>query len=145
MRRNAFALLLAGLISAWQGCSVDLAQTAPPAQKPVRDVAREERGEVVTVRDTKIDLRTGRGAPLRTSTPPIGIGPFGVPIPINIGGEKKVEAPAEEITVRLKSGTTIAVVQELSSPPFAPGEQVKVLFEKVDDPGTSARMQVVRD
>lgn len=138
------ALAFALLAATCGGCAVNVAQTAPPSSKPIRDIGREEPGEVVTVRDTKIDLRTGRGAPLRTAAP-LGVGPFGVAVPINIGGEKKVEAPAEEITVRLKSGKMIAIVQELSSPPFAPGERVKVIYERVDEPGTTPRMQVVRE
>ena len=142
MRVTILALACAGLAT---GCAVDLAQTAPPPQRPIRDVAREDRGEVVTVRDTKLDLRTGRGAPLRTSTPPVGVGPFGVALPINIGGEKKVEVPAEEVTVRVNTGKMVAIVQELSSPPFAPGERVRVVVEQVDEPGTTPRMQVVRD
>ena len=64
---------------------------------------------------------------------------------VTLGGEKKVEVPAEEITVRLASGRTVGIVQELSSPPFAPGERVRVQYEKVDEPGTTPRMRVVRD
>ena len=144
MRSNVIGLLVAGVAMMCGGCSVDLAQTRPPPQKPLREIAREDRGEVMTVRDTKIDLRTGRAAPLRTSTP--GVGPFGVGrMPVTIGGEKKVEAPAEEITVRLKTGKMIAIVQELSSPPFAPGELVRVQYERTDDPGETPRMRVVRD
>jgi hypothetical protein len=146
MRSGVGLLWLIGatLAGATSGCGIHLAQTPPPPMKPIRDVAREEKGEVLNVRDTKLDLSTGRGAPLRTSAP-VGVGPFGVPVPITIGGEKKKEVPAEEITVRLASGRMIAIVQELSSPPFAPGERVRVLFEQVDDPGTTPRMQVVRD
>ena len=131
------------LVAALAGCHV--AQTRPPPVKPISDVAREERGEILTVRDTKIDLSTGRAAPLRTSVPVAGIGPFGVRLPASIGGEKKVEVPAEEMTIQLRSGKLISVVQELSSPPFAPGEIVRVQYERVDDPRTPARMQVVRD
>lgn len=143
MRAKAWAAGLVLVVAATGGCHV--AQTPPPPVKPLREIAREDRGEILTVRDTKIDLSTGRVAPLSTSTPPVGIGPFGVGVPVTIGGEKKVEVPAEEMTIRLASGKLISVVQELSSPPFAPGERVRVQVERVDDPATMPRMQVVRD
>ncbi|MES2696212.1 MAG: hypothetical protein V4773_22260 [Verrucomicrobiota bacterium] len=66
-------------------------------------------------------------------------------LPVNIGGEKKIEVPAEELTVRLPTGRMIAVVQPLSDPPFAPGVRVKVIYEKVDDPKDPQRIQVVRE
>lgn len=136
--------LLVGLAASWSGCAINVAQTAPPPIKPLRDVAREDRGEIVTVRDTMIDLRTGRAAPLRTAAP-LGVGPFGIAVPVAIGGEKKVETRAEEMTIRLNSGKLISIVQPLSSPPFAPGERVRVQYERVDEPGTTPRMQVVRE
>jgi hypothetical protein len=142
MRAHVLAAGIGLVVGGLGGCAI--AQTPPPPVKPLREIAREERGEILTVRDTKIDLSTGRQAPLRTSTPPVGVGPFGVRVPISIGGEKKVEVPAEEMTIQLASGRLISIVQELSSPPFAPGERVRVQYERVDDPGTPPRMQVVR-
>jgi hypothetical protein len=142
--RLAPALLLAaGALLA--GCGgVNLAQSRPPPRKPVTDIAREERGEIVTVRDTQIDLSTGRGRSIGMSTPPVGIGPIGMRVPVTLGGEKRVDAPAEEITVRLANGKLIAIVQELSTPPLAPGERVRVLHERSDDRGGTGRIQVVR-
>lgn len=129
------------LLLALTGCGgVNLASTPPPAYQPIRDVARTERGVIMTVRDTKLDLRTGRGAPIQTSTPGI----LGVGLPVGIGGEKKVEVPAEEITVKLASGKMVGVVQPLSNPPFAVGMRVEVVYEKVDDPRDAARMEVRR-
>ncbi len=145
MRRLVAALVVGAAGLGATGCAINVAQTAPPAIKPLREVAREERGEILTVRDTTIDLRTGRQAPLRTQTPGVGIGPFGVSLPVNIGGEKKVEARAEEMTIRLASGKLISVVQPLSSPPFAPGERVRVQYGPKDEPGSEPQMQVVRD
>ncbi len=145
MRANGLkvAVLLAPM--AWLGgCAI--AQSVPPPTRPLREIAREDRGEIVTVRDTLIDLRTGMGRAISTSGPAVPVGPVGVRLPITIGGEKKVEVPGEEMTIRLASGKLISVVQELSSPPFAPGVRVRVQYERVDDPGTrTARIQVVRE
>ena len=143
MRRVRAIFSAALVVLGTAGCGIHLAQTAPPRTRPLTEVAREEKGEVMVVRDTKLDLRTGRGAPIGMAAP-VGVGPFGVPVPVTLGGEKKVEVPAEEITVRLANGRMVAIVQELSSPPFAPGEQVRVQYEAVDEPGTTPRMKVIR-
>ena len=127
------------------GCGgVQLAQSRPPPRKPVTDIAREERGEIITVRDTQLDLSTGRGRSVGASSPAIPVGPVGIRVPVTIGGEKRVDVPAEEITVRLASGKLIAIVQELSSPPLAPGERVRVLHERTDDGSGPGRIQIVR-
>ncbi len=128
------------------GCGgINVAQSRPPPRKPVTDIAREERGEIVTVRDTTIDLSTGRVRSLGVGAPVIPIGPIGVPVPVRIGGEKRVEVPAEEITVRLPGGKLISVAQELSSPPLAPGERVRVLYERTEDGSGQGRIQIVRE
>lgn len=148
MRRSGLKFAFAfGAIALLGGCTgVHVGQARPPGTRPLREVAREERGVVVTVRDTQLDLRTGMARGVRTSSPTIPVfGPIGMRVPITVGGEKRVEVPAEEITVRLASGKTIAIVQELSSPPFAPGERVRVQHEKVEDGTTAARIQVVRE
>lgn len=135
--------LVLGSLAMLGGCAIG--QAVPPPTRPLREIAREDRGEIVTVRDTLIDLRTGMGRAISTRGPAVPVGPIGVRLPITIGGEKKVEVPGEEMTVRLSNGKLISVVQELSSPPFAPGVRVRVLYERVDDPSTHARMQVVRE
>jgi hypothetical protein len=125
------------------GCAV--AQTRPPPPPPIRDVASEERGEIVSVQDTRIDLSRGTNSGLRTSTPAVPVGPVGVRVPVTIGGEKRVEVAGEEITVRLASGKLITLVQALSTPPLAPGERVRVLHERVAESGGRGRVQVVRE
>ncbi|MDP3072058.1 MAG: hypothetical protein Q8N18_17330 [Opitutaceae bacterium] len=128
------------------GCTgINLAQSRPPPRKPVTDIARQERGEVVTVHDTTLDLSTGRGRSIGMHAPAVPIGPVAVRVPVSVGGEKRVDVPAEEITVRLSTGKLIAVVQELSSPPFAPGERVRVLYERTDEQGGTGRIQIVRE
>lgn len=145
MRSVRYVFLTLPALAALTGCGgINLASTPPPPPAPIREVARTERGVIMTVRDTKLDLRTGRPAAIQTSTPGVGVGPFGVALPVGIGGEKKVEVPAEEITVKLGSGKMIGVVQPLSSPPFAVGMRVDVVYEKVDDPRDAARMEVRR-
>src|SRR5687768_17095885 len=81
------------------GCAI--AQSPPPKPRPFGEIAREERGEIITVRDTRIDLRTGMGRAMQAHTPRIPVGPVAVGLPVTIGGEKRVEVPGEEITVRL--------------------------------------------
>ncbi|HUR60668.1 MAG TPA: hypothetical protein VM029_23305 [Opitutaceae bacterium] len=135
------AMVLSGM--GLGGCAV--AQSTPPHQRPLRDIVREEPAEVVTVRDTMIDLRTGMGRAVRASTPRIPLGPVAVGVPVTIGGEKRLDVPGEEITVRLSTGKMIMIVQELSSPPFAPGERVRVQYERASDAGSAGRMAVVRE
>jgi hypothetical protein len=136
---SAVTLSMAALAG---GCSV--AQTTPPKPRPFGEIAREEKGEVIGVRDTRIDLSTGRARSLTTHSPAIPVGPLGVRVPVSIGGEKKVEVPGEEITVKLPSGKLVLIVQELSNPPFAPGERVRVLYERPDDLNGEARTRVER-
>ncbi|MBL9189221.1 MAG: hypothetical protein JNK23_17195 [Opitutaceae bacterium] len=148
MHRRVAAKLAFALVagSTFAGCTgIQLAQSRPPPRPPVTDIARQERGEVITVRDTTIDLSTGRGRSVGMHSPAVPIGPVAVRVPVSVGGEKRVDAPAEEITVRLSTGKLMAVVQELSSPPFAPGERVRVLYERTDDQGGTGRIQIVRE
>lgn len=142
--RFAGALALAAALAVLPGgCAIG--QSRPPSTRPLGEIAREERGEILAVRDTRIDLSTGQGNRIRASTPAVGVGPLAVRVPVTVGGEKRVEAPAEEITVQLASGKLMAVVQELSSPPFAPGERVRVLYERPNDITGEARQRVVRE
>ena len=135
--------LAVGALALLSGCAV--AQSTPPKPRPFGEIAREEPGQVVTVRDTRIDLRTGMGRAMQARTPHIPVGPVGVALPVTIGGEKRVEVPGEEITVRLVDGKMIMIVQELSSPPFAPGERVRVLYERRHELTGEARTRVVRE
>lgn len=124
------------------GCSV--AQTTPAAERPFGEVASEERGVVAAVHDTTLDLRTGRVRGLQTQLPTIPMGPVAVALPVTIGGEKRQDVPGEEITVRLPSGKLVLVVQERGQPPFAPGEEVKILHEKPNYISGESRTRVVR-
>jgi hypothetical protein len=141
------ALMFASL-TAFSGCAIPaipVAQSTPPPPRPLGEIVREERGEVISVSDTRIDLSTGKVNSLSTRTPAIPAGPIGLRVPIKLGGEKRVEVPAEQITVQLANGKMISVVQELSSPPFAPGERVRVLHEKPSDVNGQGRTRIVRE
>jgi hypothetical protein len=135
--------VLATSLGVLGGCAV--AQSAPPKPRPFGEIAREEPAEVVTVRDTRIDLRTGMGRAMQAHTPRVPVGPVAVGLPVTIGGEKRVEVPGEEITVRLASGKMILVVQELSSPAIAPGERVRVLYERKHEVSGESRTRIVRE
>jgi hypothetical protein len=136
----AGTLAAAAVIS---GCA--MAQTIPSQLPPFGKIEREEKGEVVSVHDTRIDLSTGTGRSVTAHAPAIPVGPIGVRVPVTLGGEKKVKIPGEEITVKLASGKLILVVQELSSPPFAPGERVRVLYEEPEDLHGVSRTRVERE
>jgi hypothetical protein len=58
---------------------------------------------------------------------PLGI--FRVPVKVPLG-PRAPEVPGEEITVRLKHGGSMVIVQERSSPPLAIGEPVRVIRER---------------
>ena len=144
MRPYCVALILgATVVSVLGGCAV--AQTRPPPPRPITDIAREERGEIISVHDTRIDLSTGNNQGLSAHTPTVPVGPIGVRLPVKIGGEKRVEVPGEEITVQLATGKLISVVQPLSSPPLAPGERVRVLHERANDITGVGRTQILRE
>ena len=136
---SAAALGAAALVG---GCA--MAQTTPPKPRPFGEIAREEKAEVVDVRDTLIDLRTGMARSMTTHSPRIPVGPVGVRVPVTLGGEKKLEVPGEEITVKLADGKLVMVVQELSSPPYARGERVRVLYERPNDLNGESRTRVER-
>ena len=128
VQSNGWNILGAVAVLSFAACTVG--QSPPPPSRPFGNVASEETGEIVSVHDTMIDLRTGKGRALHTSGPVIPLGPVAVPVPITIGGESRRDVPGEEITVKLATGKLVLVVQEQSSPAFAVGEQVRVLHEE---------------
>jgi hypothetical protein len=136
-------LCAVGALGLLGGCAV--AQTTPPKPRPFGEIDREERGVVVNVVDTQIDLRTGVGRSMTAHTPHVPLGPVAVALPVRIGGEKRREIPGEEITVRLSTGRMVTIVQELSSPPFAPGEAVRVLHERRNEVTGQSRVRIERE
>jgi hypothetical protein len=140
----ASALVLAVLVVG--GCQGGLAigQRAPLPSAPPGEIEREESGEIVTVYDTMLDLRTGRASGGRVA-PYVPIGPVAVAIPVTIGGESRRDVPGEELTVRLMDGRLIMIVQERASPAFGKGERVRVLHEKENPISGQARIRVERE
>jgi len=136
----AVAVLVGGLLMG--GCHV--AQSEPPPERPFGEVESEERGVVAAVYDTTMDLRTGQSRPLQTSLPTVPLGPLAVAVPVTIGGEKRRDVPAEEITVRLPTGKLVLVIQAQGHPAFAVGEQVKILHERPHYISGESRQRVVR-
>ena len=143
LEMKRFAVLLAACALLLGGCAV--AQSAPPPQRPFGEVESEEPGEVVSVYDTMIDLRTGQTRSIQAHTPAVGVGPIGVSLPVSIGGESRRDVPGEGITVRLSSNKLILVVQELSHPAFARGEHVRVLHERPNLVTGESRTRVERE
>src|SRR5688500_19903491 len=70
------AVFAVAMIPVLGGCAV--AQSRPTPPRPITEVAREERGQILTVRDTRIDLSTGNARSLRAHTPAVPVGPIGV-------------------------------------------------------------------
>lgn len=133
---GAWALLLGACV---------VGQSTPPAMRPFGEVDKEEPGEVVSVLDTMIDLRTGQTRSIQAHTPEIPLGPIGVALPVTIGGESRRDIPGEAITVRLATGKLILVVQEQGHPAYAKGERVRVLYEHPNLISGESRMRVERE
>jgi hypothetical protein len=139
------ALLAAVALAELAGCKApQVLSSAPPDVRPFGDVEREEKGVVASVHDTMIDLRTGMGRSMVTRSPHVPVGPVAVSLPVVIGGEGRRDVPGEEITVRMPDGKLVFVVQQLSQPPFAVGEAVKVQYEKPNYITEESRTRVVR-
>ena len=123
-----------------------MAQSEPPPTRPFGEIERFERGVVVAVNDTMIDLRTGQGRSIVAHTPSIPVGGVArVGLPITLGGEKRRDVPGEEITVRLVDGKHVLIVQELSHPAFATGERVRVLHERPNHITGESRTRIARE
>jgi hypothetical protein len=132
-------LTAALVVTAGHGCA-----SAPPPRRVPGEVESEERGVILSVHDTTIDATDphNQGVIMPTGVP---LGPVAVSVPVRVGGQGHREAPGEEITVKLKSGATILIVQELSEPPLAPGETVRVLHERYNAIAQVARIRIERE
>lgn len=116
---------------------------ASSAQRPVYSpsqtghIIREERGEIVAVRDVTIAppapaggagrrIGAGIGAGVATGSIERAAAAIGSVIGGDIGA-KADEKAGEEITIRLNTEEVIIVVQERGEAPLAVGEKVRVL------------------
>ena len=160
MKRNiAIVVCAAALVSVITGCS-----SSP--KKPVYDasqtgtIIREQRGEIVAVRDVVIkptdlsgSIGGGPGARIGSAA---GAGIMGgsleaakVAIGRAVGrdlGSKLDEKAGEEITIRLdERDETIIVVQEREEIPLAPGQRVKVQIGRPNPILRTGGVRVVPD
>ena len=131
----------AGLSGLWTGCSSPASRTPVYTQSEIGQAISQQAGEVISARDVIIapNSTASRGAPGAGSR--VGaaamIGAItGSPVAIanavgsvvgETGGSKLDNKMGEEITVQLKGGPPVTVVQERGSVPMSPGDQVLVL------------------
>jgi outer membrane lipoprotein SlyB len=147
-------VLLGGLLAALAGCSSAASSRTPIyTQAEIGQAISQQSGEILSVRDVIItpNSTVGRGAQGAGSR--IGgaavVGAItGSPLAIasavgsvvgEAGGTKLDNVRGEEITVQLRDGQVVTVVQERSDPPMAPGERIVVVTT-----GSSANLQRVR-
>ena len=145
---------LAGLVAALAGCSSATSSRTPVyTQAEIGQAISQQSGEILSVRDVIIApnstvSRGAQGAGSRIGGAAVVGAITGSPLAIasavgsvvgEAGGSKLDNARGEEITVQLKDGQVVTVVQERSDPPMAPGERVIVVTT-----GSSANLQRVR-
>jgi outer membrane lipoprotein SlyB len=146
--------LLIGLATVWAGCSSAASSKTPVyTQAEIGQAINQQAGEIVSVRDVIITpnstvSRGAQGAGSRVGSAAVVGAITGSPLAIasavgslvgETGGSKLDNVRGEEITVQLKDGQVVTVVQERSDPPMAPGERVLVVTT-----GSSANLQRVR-
>lgn len=129
--------LVAGLAGLFNGC----ASSSKPVydQSQVGRIIREQKGEIVAVRDVIIKptdplgtLRGGTGRQIGSAIGTAAVG--GVTRAVErigsvVGGDigaKMDEKAGEEITIRLQNDEEIVIVQERGETPLAVGERVKI-------------------
>ena len=152
-------LLIAGLWSLLfaAGCSTPAASSAGPSPEELGPVISEARGEIINVRDVMITPTASTGAAARGTSSRMGTAAVmgaitGSPVPlvrsvssvmIDAGRGRLDNRMGEEITVRLKNGNTVMMVQERSDPPMSLGEEVIVVTR--GRPGSSEKIHVTRE
>ena len=155
MKLNSICLpvSLAGLVAALAGCSSTSSRTPVYTQAEIGQAISQQSGEILSVRDVIIApnstvARGAQGAGSRIGGAAVVGAITGSPLAIasavgsvvgEAGGSKLDNARGEEITVQLRDGQVVTVVQERSDPPMAPGERVIVVTT-----GSSANLQRVR-
>lgn len=140
--RAAEGLLLAVAVAmnvgALAGCASSAGDSAYASTlKQEMEVVSSERGHIIAVNDVMIDPRQA-GRIIASSSPATasnvsGAAPVpppsrrGLRIPLSPGTPT---VPAEEITVQMREGRIVMVVQERASPAMAKGERVRVVTER---------------
>ena len=138
------------------GCSSPAAKTPAYGQDEIGQALSRESGEIVSVRDVVITptpaaARGTPGAGSQVGAAAVVGAITGSPVAIaravgsvmgEAGGSKLDNKMGEEITVHLKSGRTVTVVQERSSPPLAPGEEIEMVT--TGGAGSTQKVRVIR-
>ena len=141
------------------GCS-----TASSSRRPVYSASQvgqmisEQQGEVIGVQDVVIQAPTSRsgsaGAGSQIGSAVVGAAITGSPIQAaaaagrvlgGIAGAGADNRNGEEITVLLKDGRTVVVVQERGATPFSIGDRVKILSGAGNSVYGGGNTRVVRD
>ena len=132
------AAMVAGFVT---GCSSSSRSNLPVYDSAqIGQVIREQRGEVVSVRDVLIRApsapagSTGAGsrigaatvAGIITGSPVAVASAVGSVLGSNVGARAD-DRLGEEITVMVEGGQSVIIVQERNGPPLGIGERVKVL------------------
>lgn len=118
---------------------------------------REERGEIVGVRDVMITpaaagARGTSGTGSRMDSAAVAGAITRSPVPLvrsvssvmtDAGRGKLDNRMGEEITVRLTDGRVVRVVQDRITPPMSPGELVHVVTSGF--PGSPEKIRVIRE
>lgn len=152
------ATLCSLLLAPVSGCSSPSASSSASASglDESGPVLREVRGEIINVRDVMITPTAATGTAARGTSSRMGTAAVlgaitGSPAPLvrgvssvmtDAGRGKLDNHMGEEITVRLKNGDTVVVVQNRSDPPMSPGEIVIVVT--TGDGSYSQKVRVVR-
>lgn len=139
--KHPFFLMGTGLAIFLAGCSSPSANTPVYSQAEIGQAINQQAGEIIGVRDVIItpNSATSRGAPgagSRVGAAAVAGAIYGSPAAIasavgsvvgEVGGSKLDNKMGEEITVQLKNGQVVTVVQERGDPPMALGESVLVV------------------
>jgi outer membrane lipoprotein SlyB len=153
------AMLIAGILPLLfiSGCSTPAPRSSGPSPEELGPVISEARGEIINVRDVMITPTASTGAAARGTSSRMGTAAVmgaitGSPVPlvrgvssvmIDAGRGRLDNRMGEEITVRLKNGNTVMVVQERSDPPMSLGEEVIVVTHGIA--GRSEKIRVTRE
>jgi outer membrane lipoprotein SlyB len=120
-------------------------------------IISEQKGEVVAVQDVVIKARSrhagspGAGATIGSAAAvgailgnPLSIATAAGSVVGGIAGATMDNQQGEELTILLKDGRTVVIVQERGEVPFAPGDHVRILSGSGSayEPGAS---KVMRD
>lgn len=159
-RRSLLARLVAAVLPLpllLSGCSSPPASSRASGPEEIGPVISQVPAEIVNVRDVMITptdaAARGASGPGSRVGKAAALGAIsGSPVPLvrvvssvmsDAGHGKLDNRMGEEITVRVKGGGTMILVQDRSDPPMSPGELVTVVTSGA--PGSPEKIRVVRE